>query len=160
MTRRNESDLKVGGCPRKIVVLPAQHLHSQPPSFSFSISITNTAHSTSTAAIRQTRTSSNMFLSTLLILSSAVQVLTMPVTAPKVEERQTAAQCVAGKLYQPELYNIYQYPGVIPFQSSAKAVNIMSGSSSGSVQDQVARWRVPASAKQCTVGWVSYSNIM
>lgn len=95
-----------------------------------------------------------LYLSALLILSSAIQVMMMPLTDSPTDMRDQAVQCSPQRLYQPELFNIYQYPNIIPFQSSATAVNVMGGGSNGSNQGQVARWELSSTAKTCTFGWV------
>lgn len=87
---------------------------------------------------------------------SILAVTTTALAAPLTTRQSSDPQCINGskKVFLPDLFNIYIYPNVAPFPSTATALNVMKGSSSGSEQQQVARWQgIPTTATTCTIGW-------
>jgi len=87
---------------------------------------------------------------------TSLSALSSVVLAAPLAARQSDSQCINGlkKIFTPELHNIYIYKDVSPFPSTSTILNVMNGSSSGSVQDQVAQWSgIPATATTCTIGW-------
>lgn len=94
------------------------------------------------------------------IVIAIVALSTITLAAPfslDLQQRQSPdPSCVNGvkRLYTPELFNIYYYPNVASFPSTSTVLNIMNGSSTGSAQDQVARWaNLPAGVQNCRIGY-------
>lgn len=80
-----------------------------------------------------------------------------PLAAPLRNRQSTDGVCVDGKtkVFMPELYNVYYYPGVAPFPSRATTINVFNeGRDGGSAQDQVVRWsNLPSGIENCTIGY-------
>jgi hypothetical protein len=88
-------------------------------------------------------------------ITSLAALISIASAAP-VTRRQNDPQCIEGhkKIFTPELHNIYIYKDVPSFPSTSTTLNVMNGSSSASVQDQVAKWSgIPSTTTTCTIGW-------
>lgn len=91
----------------------------------------------------------------LAAITSVAAISSTALAAP-LAIRQNDPQCVNGlkKIFMPELHNIYIYKDVPSFPSVSTTLNVMNGSSSASVQDQVAKWSgIPSTATTCSIGW-------
>lgn len=87
---------------------------------------------------------------------TSLSAISSVVLAAPLATRQNDPQCINGlrRIFTPELHNIYIYKDVPSFPSASTILNVMNGSSSGSVQDQVAKWSdIPSTATTCTIGW-------
>lgn len=77
--------------------------------------------------------------------------------APLRSRQSPDPQCIDGqkKIFLPELHDIYIYKDVAAFPSGVtNTVNVMNGGSSGSEQQQVAKWtEIPDTATTCEIGW-------
>lgn len=90
------------------------------------------------------------FFQRLIVL---LTILNLTFAAPLTPRQDS--QCVNGvaQIFMPEMHNIYLYKGVPQFPSRGTILNVMNGSSSQSVQEQVARWSIPSTATNCEFGW-------
>ncbi|KAK5951563.1 hypothetical protein OHC33_007241 [Knufia fluminis] len=91
----------------------------------------------------------------LTVIGSLATLSSITLAAP-LKARQDDPQCIDGlkKIFMPEMHNIHIYEDVPEFPSTSTILNVMNGSSSNSVQDQVAVWsNIPSTATQCSLGW-------
>ena len=97
-------------------------------------------------------------LTTIISALTAVSSIAVaaPLSVPLQSRQSSDPACVNGvkRIFEPELYNVYYFPGAV-FPSKSTVINVFNdGRSGGYAEDQVARWTdIPAGAQNCTIGW-------